>query len=170
MIRGVTALSRKRSLKRGFKQRNHHPCPGGARYRGPAVEWDEPGLGRGGGGGPGPGPGPRIRTRIRTRTRTRDQDQDPGPGVGSRSRVLGPGAGPGAGGSAPGAGAVQGMERRTGGFGGVCGGVGYRDASPSSSFPGQLPSANKTEEDNWSKSGSLMFLCLKLKAQQHETT
>lgn len=82
MIRGVTALSRKRSLKRGFKQRNHHPCPGGARYRGPAVEWDEPGLGRdrdrdrdpGSGPGLGPGPGPGIRTK------TRDQESGPGPG------------------------------------------------------------------------------------------
>lgn len=54
--------------------------------------------------------------------------------------------------------AVQGME----------GGPGMSPHSPS--LPGQVPSANQSEEDNWSKSGSLMFLCLKLKAQQHETT
>jgi len=63
-------------------------------------------------------------------------------------------------GSVPGAGEVQGMEE------GEEGGSG--DATPP--CPGQLPSANQTEEGNWSKSGSLMFLCLKLKAQQHETT
>lgn len=167
MIRGVTALSRKRSLKRGFKQRNHHPCPGGARYRGPAVEWDEPGLGRdrdrdrdpGSGPGLGPGPGPGIRTK------TRDQESGPGPGSWVPVPVPVP--------AAPLPVPVRSRGWRGGpeGLGGWgWGGVGYRDASPSSSFPGQLPSANKTEEDNWSKSGSLMFLCLKLKAQQHETT
>lgn len=115
MIRGVTASSRKRTLKRGFKQRNHHPWPGRARCGG-------------GGGGGGQGPG----------------------------------------GSAPGASPAQGME------GWMRGGMQRMEMGEIQGchpiLPGQQPSANKSEEDNWSKSGSLMFLCLKLKAQQHETT